>query len=165
MPVSYYHVDKDALAPAVYPLLKNTDNPVALIVPDLSDAESLYSSISLWGRMLSDEKHRFLMIPEENRGKIELAGAFNRKIRTLSSILQNTHNVFVGSVCAFANPTAPKSVFAEQRVVINLKKSPGFSELLQMLVDYDYDDEIEVRTAGEFSRRGGVIDIFSVEEN
>ncbi|MBR2508169.1 MAG: transcription-repair coupling factor [Lentisphaeria bacterium] len=165
MPVSYYHVDKDALAPAVYPLLKNTDNPVALIVPDLSEAESLYSSISLWGRMLSDEKHRFLMIPEENRGKIELAGAFNRKIRTLSSILQNTHNVFVGSVCAFANPTAPKSVFAEQRVVINLKKSPGFSELLKMLVDYDYDDEIEVRTAGEFSRRGGVIDIFSVEEN
>lgn len=165
LPISCYHVDKDAVAPVILPVLKNTSNPVAVVVPDLGEAENLYSSILLWYRILNDSDRRFLMIPEETRGKIELAGAFNRKIRTLSSILQNTHNVFIGSVCAFANPTAPKSVFAEQRIVISLKNSPKFTDLLKMLVQYDYDDEIEVRTAGEFSRRGGVIDIFSVEEN
>lgn len=165
MPVSYFHVDADAAAPAVYPVLTASSNPVAILLPDLAVSEEFYSSILLWNKLLADADRKFLFIPEENRGKIEMAGAFNRKIRTLSSILQYTHNVFVGSACAFANPTAPKSAFANKRIVISLKSSPTFSELLKMLVEYDYDDEIEVRTVGEFSRRGGIIDIFSIEED
>lgn len=165
LPFSYYRVDKDAVAPVVYSAILNSERSLAVVVPELGMAEEVYSSLLLWGRMLDDKKGKILFVPEENRGKIELAGAFNRKIRTLSSMLQNTHNVFVGSVCAFANPAAPRSVFEEQRIVIGKNNSPGFSELLELLVKYDYDDEIEVRTAGEFSRRGGVIDIFSVEEN
>ena len=165
LPFSYYHVDADAIAPIVYPLLFQSGRPLAVLLPELGCAEDVYSSIVLWHNMLGDSEHKILLIPEENRGKIELAGAFNRKIRTLSTILQDTHNVFVGSVCAFANPTPPKSIFAERRKILTLQNAPRFSDLLKMLVEYDYDDEIEVRTHGEFSRRGGVIDIFSVEEN
>ena len=164
-PVAYHRVDADALAPAVYQILQNSSSPVAILLPDLSQSEIFYSSILLWNRMLGDSEHKFLLIPEEHRGKVEMAGAFNRKIRTLSSILQNTHNVFVGSVCAFSNPTAPKSAFAQKRININISNAPKFSELLKLLVEYDYDDEIEARTVGEFSRRGGIIDIFSIEEN
>ena len=165
LPLSYYHVDADAVAPIASSLFFLSSKPVVVLLPDLGIAEDVYSSIILWNKMLSNNERKFLFVPEENRGKIELAGAFNRKIRTLSTILQNRHNVFVGSVCAFANPTPHKSVFAERRKVLSLQNSPGFSDLLKMLVEYDYDDEIEVRTPGEFSRRGGVIDIFSVEEN
>lgn len=164
-PVAYFHVDADAVAPVVYPLLFADEQPIAVLLADLAQCESFYSSVLSWNRLLEDSKRKFLLLPEETRGKIEMAGAFTRKIRVLSSILQNTHNVFVGSSCAFANPAAPKSLFKEQRLVITLQHAPKFNDLLKILLEYDYDDEIEVRTVGEFSRRGGIIDIYSVEED
>lgn len=164
-PLFYHHVDIDAVVPVIYPLLLSSSKPVAVLLPDLGTSESVYSSMSLWDNMLNISQRKTLFIPEENRGKIELAGAFNRKIRTLSSMLQYTHNLFIGSACAFANPAAPKSVFADSRISISINNAPKFDDLLKILVEYDYDDEIEVRTVGEFSRRGGVIDIFSVEED
>ena len=63
-------------------------------------------------------------------------------------MLQYTHNLFIGSACAFANPAAPKSVFADSRISISINNAPKFDDLLKILVEYDYDDEIEVRTAG-----------------
>ncbi len=83
------------------------------------------------------------------------------RLRVLDGFVQGKFRwLIAGSEAMLAHAMPPSALFAGEIIF-----SPGgnypFEEIISRLVEFDYDDEYEVHTPGEFSRRGGIIDIFS----
>ncbi len=136
---------------------------LAVITPSLADSEKLFTSLNCWLKVMNLKEITVLFLPEESRGKIELAGILNEKIKSLQKLTSTHIDIVIGSAYSYANRTASCEKFKKSTVSLKKGMNLDFSEFLNKLVEFDYDDELEVTTYGEFSKRGGIIDIFSPE--
>lgn len=83
------------------------------------------------------------------------------RARTLYESLREPYDLVIGSMAAFlAAAPHPEDVLGKE-IVLRRGETIDFAGLLEKLVELDYDDELEVSVKGEFSHRGGIIDIFS----
>ena len=163
-------VDEDALALLILKQFfqqnskNNCKKQLAVITPSLAESEKVFASLQLWLKFLELQNQIHpLFLPEESRGKIELAGILNQKIKALQQLTDNTIDIVIGSAYSFTNRTIGCEEFKNSGITLSCGMEIDFSEFLKKLVEFDYDDELEVTTYGEFSHRGGIIDIFSPE--
>lgn len=171
LPTKVARVDEDALGLLLLKIFfqnqktaKISNNCVALVTPTLAGAEKLFASISLWLKILDMQSQiNILFLAEESRGKIELAGALNSKIRSLQQLLDGNINIVIGSAYSFTNRTPNVQKFKNSNFTIKTGMKLPFSQFIEQLIEFDYDDELEVQTHGEFAKRGGIVDIFSPE--
>ena len=163
-------IDEDALSVLI--LKRFFQNPqknpiqkqLAITVPALADSEKLFESLKLWIKFLDLEEQIYpLFLPEESRGKIQLAGVLNDKIKALQRLSNNSVNIVIGSAYSFTNRTMSCEKFKNSAITLKQGMTLNFSDFIKKLVEFDYDDELEITSCGEFSRRGGIIDIFSPE--
>ncbi|MBE6358741.1 MAG: transcription-repair coupling factor [Lentisphaerae bacterium] len=151
------------LAAAGLPALKlllEAGEPLCVTLPDAQSADRFYQDMLELMRLAGVEK-KVLMLPECGRGKLLFPGGEARRARALNSVLNEKFDLIVGSVHAWLGP-APKPQESESG---QLELHPGMvmpmQEIVEKLVQLDYDDEAMVSVSGEFSRRGGILDIFS----
>ncbi len=124
---------------------------------DLAESE-LYELLKLVdiGREL-----KILVIPECGRGKLLFPGGESRRARALNRILNEKFDLILGSVHALLGAAPPPEESAEAQLELHQGMQISIAELLEKLVLLDYDDEAMVSVSGEFSHRGGIVDIFS----
>ena len=153
-------VELSALFPVLLRLAVNSPAPVVAALPDAVAVDKLRGDLDEAMRLLSSEL-RVLYIPEAGRGKLLFPGGESRRARALNLALAGEFDLLVGSVHALLGPAPPPAETRE--AVLTLRPGMALSpqELAERLVKLDYDDEYEVTTVGEFSRRGGIIDFFS----
>ena len=134
---------------------------VLIILPNPNDVENVAAGLSSLLK-LSDEARpviplpevspaRHLWIPENEAGR---CAALQNAIENIPSIYVTTPSVLL------AKTIAPKNFKSSS---FTLKKGDTISPavLAEKLVALDYDNELEVHDPGEFSRRGGIFDIYS----
>ncbi len=102
-----------------------------------------------------------MTIPECGRGKLLFPGGEARRARALNRILNEKTDIVFGSVHSLLGPAPEPQESAESQLELRPGMSIRQSDLLARLVKLDYDDEAMVTVSGEFSRRGGIVDIFS----
>ncbi len=104
---------------------------------------------------------RILHLPENGRGRQIFTGAETGRARALHRALNEKNDLIIGSVHAFTGPAPVPEVSRRSSVTLRpgMKISP--EQLLKNLTELDYDSESQVAIPGEFSRRGGIMDIFS----
>ena len=153
-------VELSALFPVLLRLAANAQVPVVAALPDAVAVDKLRGDLDEARRLLTFPL-RVLYIPEAGRGKLLFPGGESRRARALNLALDGEFDLLVGSVHALLGPAPPPTETREAVLTLHpgMKISP--QELAERLVKLDYDDEFEVTTAGEFSRRGGIIDFFS----
>ncbi|MGE4563777.1 MAG: transcription-repair coupling factor [Victivallaceae bacterium] len=155
------NVDPEAAAP---PLLRAAlaakSRPMAVLCADLATAEELFVEAGNFNRELGLNL-RLRLLPETVRGKLLVSGGEVGRARVLLETLTSPPDLVIGSVHAVlaAAPKPEKTRQAEFTIRPGERISPG--QLLRKLVELDYDDELEVSIPGEFSHRGGIVDIFS----
>ncbi len=137
---------------------------VLAILPDLAGAEALKSSLAAFSRLTGDRRE-ILLLPENSRGKFSIITDETARAAALDQFSRSPDGtVMTGSIHAFLSPVPPpEKAGGGIELVSGMNISP--EELAEKLVSMDYDDEVEVKLAGEFARHGGVIDIFSPSEN
>ena len=137
------------------------NDSVLIILPNPNDVENIAAGLSSLLK-LSGEKRpviplpevspaRHLWIPENEAGR---CAALQNAIEEIPSIYVTTPSVLL------AKTIAPKNFKSSS---FTLKKGDSISPavLAEKLVALDYDNELEVHDPGEFSRRGGIFDIYS----
>lgn len=154
-------VDFSVAAPTLLrTALSSPVRPVVCAVPDLNFADRIVAEIEVLAREAGRELH-VLPMPEASRGKLLFPGGESRRARALNAALNGEFDLLVGSVHALLGP-APRPDDCREAM---LELRPGMeippAELTEKLVRLDYDDEYETTVAGEFSRRGGIIDLYS----
>ena len=157
-------VTKEAAAALVLRLFCSDDTtPLAVAMPDSTGAEQLEQEIRELLKLSGIPEKNILLLPEAGRNKMIFSGSESRRARVLNAALQNDFDLIIGSINALFGPAPLPDVTKES--ILTLK--PGLvippEELLKKLVAIDYDDEYESTVAGEFARRGGIVDVFSPE--
>ena len=82
------------------------------------------------------------------------------RLNVIKEILSNNKNIIVTSIDAFAARYTPKNLFITHTVSINVGDEVDFKELSKILVEAGYDRVDVVEGKGEFSLRGGLLDLF-----
>ncbi len=141
-------------------LLKHADRPLCITLPDARSADIfLEDFISLM--KLADIECETLLLPECGRGKLLFPGGEARRARALNRILDDVPPVIIGSIHAWLGPAPLPSESAAGELELHCGMIIDPQEIVSRLVQLDYDDEVMVSISGEFSRRGGILDIFS----
>jgi len=154
------NVDAGVEVLEILKVLSNLLRPSIVIFPMLSDAESALNILPRYFEFTEGELD-FISLPETMSGEKFMPESEAERARAVYRAFDNDSSVFIASASAvFSGVPDPEKVFFSS-FTIGLGDSMEFSELISTLIDMDYDDEYESRMPGEFSRRGGIIDIFS----
>ena len=145
------------------PLLRaavSGNSPLIAALPELNLVDRVVAEIEALNRELEIDL-KMLVIPESGRGKLLFPGGESRRARALNSALNGQFDLVIGSIHALLAPAPPPEETRDAQLVLVPGMEIPIGELVEKLVRLDYDDEYEVSVAGEFARRGGIVDIFS----
>ena len=152
----------EAVAPVLLfrEFLADPERPLLVAVPDLNIAERTVMELKSWSRV-AEIPLRVRLLPETLHGKMVFTGGEAGRAKALLAALTDPTDILVGSVHSLtaACPPPEKLLASEFTLRPGMRMSPA--ELAEKLVALDYDDELEVHVSGEFSRRGGLMDVFS----
>ena len=82
------------------------------------------------------------------------------RLNVIKEILSKKKNIVVTSIEAFTNEYTPKKLFLEHSINLKIGKQIDFNELSKLLVESGYERVDMVEGKGEFSIRGGLLDLF-----
>ena len=158
--VSRGGVDPGSVALPLLRAASAGDSPLIAALPELNLVDRVVAEIEALTRELEIDL-RMLVIPESGRGRLLFPGGESRRARALNSALNGQFDLVIGSIHALLAPAPPPEETRDAQLVLVPGMEIPIGDLVEKLVRLDYDDEYEVSVAGEFARRGGIVDIFS----
>ncbi|MBN1500215.1 MAG: transcription-repair coupling factor, partial [Spirochaetes bacterium] len=87
------------------------------------------------------------------------------RINAIYRILKKDPVVIVASIDALLKKIPGKSVYSSREIELNVLEDYSFDDLLQAFVDYGYERVNRIEAFGEFSVKGGIIDVFPPSYN
>lgn len=155
------NVDEAVLAPlALRQALACKNKPLLLVLPILNQADRVNAEITVWLSEF-DLPLKTLYLPETHIGNAFSPASEALRARSLHEILDGKFDLIIGSAMAFGATVPRPEQLRESELLLTSNMHIPFDDLLAKLLELDYDDEFEVNVEGEFSRRGGIVDIFS----
>ncbi len=144
-------------------LFNHHKKQIFVVLPTEVRAETIFSDLL---HLLGESNVNFF--PEEPRGKIVYSLAHyeikGQRLRTLENLISGQKGVFVTTVRALTEKLPPPRQMARERVFLRTGTTVDFEGLIQQLFDFGYERVEMVGGAGEFSVRGGIVDVFPFEE-
>ena len=155
------NVDEAVLAPLILrQALACKTRPLLIVLPVLSQAERVNTELAVWLSEF-DLDLKVIYLPEAHIGNAFSPVNEALRARCLHEILESKFDLIIGSAMAFGATVPRPQQLKESELLLESGMNIPFDDLLEKLLELDYDDEFEVNVEGEFSRRGGIIDIFS----
>lgn len=89
----------------------------------------------------------------------------NRRIQVLKKITSNEKLIVTASISSLLNKIMTKDKFKESILKFKYEKSYDLDEIIKKLVFLGYERVEAIEGAGQFALRGGILDIFSPDQN
>ena len=148
---------------SLVPLLLTLDpcrRPVLAVFPAFADAETAQSGFHLWAEA-AGVPCRSLLLPDGTPSDRMAASTDGQRARVLHGLLTDPPDILFASAAGLLNPAPSVKAMKGSSFTIRTGMELSLSHAAELLVGLDYDDEEVVTVPGEFSRRGGILDIFS----
>ena len=162
VPVGCYGLAEAAIAPAVDTIVKDQARPVLLVTYDLARAKKLAEDLSYYAEEgVYQLQARELFFFQRDAGSNELLSA---RLKTLQAMLDGRAKVVV------TTPEALGGIFLEpaylQKAAFSLEVGDEVDTeaLIEKLLTSGYKRVDFVEGMGQFSIRGGIIDIFAPQD-
>ncbi|AIO18284.1 Transcription-repair-coupling factor [Candidatus Izimaplasma bacterium HR1] len=147
----------------VLEVFNEVEHSVLLVAPNIYHAQKVFDKLSNilepnnLGFFPQDEFLTTEMLAMSNEFKLE-------RINTIRKILDNNKMVIVTNTTGLIKYLQPRKQW--EKAIIKLEKNDvvNINELLSKLVSLGYKREEKVDKQGEFSYRGGLLDIFPLNE-
>lgn len=89
----------------------------------------------------------------------------NARVYAISKLINNDEVIFVTTTEALLQPMLPKNEYVGLNLKFNLGDLVNLNDVISIFVKLGYSREELVSAKGQFSIRGGIIDIFPIEAN
>jgi transcription-repair coupling factor (superfamily II helicase) len=86
--------------------------------------------------------------------------ALSDRIGALQALISNRPGIIIGAASAVLERTLPRDILAEAFISVRPKDSVDSDHFLKQLAMLGYQNQEPVRLPGQFSRRGGIIDVW-----
>ena len=134
-----------------------------IILPNAQRAEILFTDLQF---LLG--KNEVNYYPETQSGnahysqiQFEITG---QRLRALEMLLNDSGSVFVTTLQAVSEKIPAPDYFRRSQIRLQVKREFGFESFVQNLFDFGYERVDTIGGVGEFSVRGGIVDVFPYEE-
>ncbi|SVB97084.1 uncharacterized protein METZ01_LOCUS249938 [marine metagenome] len=162
--ISTGSVVPDQLAPLfISTLWKDLGKDVVLITPDAEQASKLFSQIKIW----ANESDSILIFPESESLTYERtqpeSNVTQQRIQLLSHLTGNdtSAKLIIASVSSLQQKTLDKTTFVKLTHKVELDSKLSMSDQIDKLLNSGYISTPIVNSPGFFNKRGGILDIFS----
>lgn len=153
---------KGAFVAAIHRLL---NRPLLLITFNYEQAEALYDDMAAFGYEDGD----VILVPpaegmtyQEGDTDVDVIG---RRLSAMVCLLDNKPVVVIAPIGSVLQKTIPPSVLSASRIRIENGEMLDLEACVRALVDLGYDRTTMVERQGEFSQRGGILDVFPSTES
>ena len=158
------NVVPDQLVPFfIYAVWKDLGKDIVIVTPDESQASKLFSQIKIWAH----NSDAILIFPESDsltyeRTKPEPNITQNR-LQLLSSLTKhpNSNKLIIASVSSLQQKTLDKELFVKLTHTLTIDSKLSMASQIERLLDSGYVSTPIVNSPGFFNKRGGILDIFS----
>lgn len=134
-----------------------SNKPVVIITNSDMEAKNLYEDLNLYLSNVYYFPAKEIVFYNVDAISGDLRWA---RLNVIKEILSNNKNIIVTSIDEFAARYTPKDLFKTHTVSISVGDEVDFKELSKILVEAGYDRVDVVEGKGEFSLRGGLLDLF-----
>ncbi|MBM7555131.1 transcription-repair coupling factor [Thalassobacillus pellis] len=139
---------------------QSLDRPVLLVTHQLVQAQQLYEDI----QEITDEGDKVHLYPVNELIASEIAIASpelkSQRIDALSKWFEQGSGILVAPVAALKRLLPPKSYWENYRLHFKVGEDINVEAYLEKLVEMGYERSSMVASPGEFSIRGGIMDIY-----
>ncbi len=157
-PINVPGVSDSVRAHLIYSVTKKLNLPSLTVTADETEARRICEDMKFF---FEDDVIFFsgvdlLFYDVEARGRDITAV----RLETLAKLLRGDRCHVVTTIDALQSVTVPKAVFEEGLINLSVGDDVELEELTERLIDLGYRREEMVEGAGQFSIRGGILDIF-----
>ncbi len=141
----------------------SSDQSVFVITPNLYKAQLIYDHLSnvMDPQLLSffpqDEFITTELLVSSHEFKME-------RINTIHHLLNNEKRIVVTHVSGAIKPQIPLQKWKDALMTLKINHDYDMKSFIQSLIHYGYKREYTVEKPGDFSHRGGIIDIYPLNE-
>ena len=146
--------------PLILKALHTLPRPVAIIFPLLSEAENAAEMLPLWADVLNLNTE-LTLVPETVSGQKFIPENEALRARVVHQALYDETSVFIGSVSGLFSSIPQPDLIKSAAFTLSVGEKISINKIITRLLEMDYDDEFEAGMPGEYSKRGGILDIFS----
>ncbi|MBM3463917.1 MAG: transcription-repair coupling factor [Armatimonadetes bacterium] len=149
--------------------------PAVWVTPTIEAAERLYEDAALFFHLLDREdeadlvagdtpadeaRTRIALFPEREHSIFDEGASDPERLRVLQALSSGVPTLVITPVMAILQKTMSPQTVAEEGVVLRRGAEIALEKLLGALVERGYTREPMVELRGQFSVRGGIIDIY-----
>ncbi len=153
-------VDSLSVPPLLLTFQPSVKQPLLVVYDAAASAETARVFLDQWAEA-AGYPLRTLVLPDGVRNDKMVSISDSARARTLHSLLADPPDVLFASVAGLLNPVPSVREMRKRSITLRTGEDYSLTELARNLAELDYDDEFQVMVPGEFSRRGGLIDVFS----
>jgi len=146
--------------------------PLLALFPDQESAEIAYQDFLSYLQFLPDFAHREIstaLFPPWEILPYQLSTPhtkiMGRRLEVMGGLLKGRISTVFTSYPALAQRLLPKWILAESILQLKTGQESAPETLLEFLVQLGYLPEAVVEAPGQFSRRGGILDLFPIGED
>ena len=162
-PISTHGIIDEAIGHMVYALNQNANRQVLVITHSENRAKTIYEDI----KNFNGEGAEIFPTREMLFYKIDAISSerHNQRLKVLSRFVEGETMVLVASIESLLDRLMDPKLFKKYSISINMDSIINLEELSNKLINCGYERETMVEGVGQFSIRGGIIDIFSPNNN
>lgn len=144
-------------------LHESMDRPIMVVTHHLTQAQRLYEDLL---ELTGEQFVHLYPVNELLASEIAIASPElkSQRLDSLNQWIRNQKGILITPVAALKRMLPPLSYWEKNQLRIELGSTIDFDLMLKMLIDMGYKREEMVMTPGEFSIRGGIIDIYPLTE-
>ena len=138
------------------------DKPIVVITNSDMEAKNLYEDLNLYINNVCYFPAKEVVFYNIDAISGDLRWA---RLKVIKEILDKKKNIIVTSIEAFAPEYTPRELFLSHRIVLSVGDEVNFKEVSNLLVESGYERVDMVEGKGEFSMRGGLLDVYPADSS
>ena len=148
---------------SVIQLFNNADHSIVVVAPNIYHAQKVFDKLST-----AIDSDQVAFFPQDEFLTTEMLAMSNEfkleRINTIQKILTNKKLILVTNTTGYIKYLMPKREWEKAIISLELEQLVNYKDLLNQLISMGYKREETVEKQGEFSYRGGILDIFPLNE-
>ena len=159
-PIEVEGLSESGRAYFVSGIYESLERPVVIVTHSDMEAKNLYEDLNLYMNNVYYFPAKDVVFYNIDAISGDLRWA---RLKVIKEILAKKKNIIVTSIDAFAAKYTPRNLFLSHKIKLKVEEEVDFKEIAKLLVEGGYERVDMVEGKGEFSLRGGLLDVFPAD--
>lgn len=161
-PVGIYGISASQKSHIAYGLHQDLGRRICILTYSDLEAQQIYQDLKFY------IKDQVLLFPTKDIVFYDIEANSNEmdeeRIKTLNKLTEGGDYIVVASLEALLLKITPPEIYKRYQITLNIGKRLNLSQIIETFIIQGYERTEGVQGKGEFSIRGGIIDIFPPSE-